>query len=174
MRLFHVSEEPDIEIFLPRKPHRKDLKQEPPLVWALCERTLPNFFTPRNCPRVTFHATETTTLAEENRFFATASRHALWIEPGWVETMASTVLTVYELPTASFVLQDATAGYYTSEESVRPLAVYKIEDLFKALKTFDIEVGITEDLHPLADAVKTSNLNFSLCRMGHANRKRSR
>lgn len=34
MRLFHVSEEDDISVFVPRIPTRKDLDQSRGLVWA--------------------------------------------------------------------------------------------------------------------------------------------
>ena len=46
MRLFHVSEEPDIKVFEPRLPTRKDLNQNIGLVWAIDEARLPNFLTP--------------------------------------------------------------------------------------------------------------------------------
>lgn len=48
MRLFHVSEEPDIKVFEPRLPTRKDLNQNIGLVWAIDEARLPNFLTPRD------------------------------------------------------------------------------------------------------------------------------
>lgn len=54
MRLFHVSEEPDIKVFEPRLPTRKDLNQNIGLVWAIDEARLPNFLTPRDCPRVAY------------------------------------------------------------------------------------------------------------------------
>lgn len=46
MRLFHVSEEPDIKVFVPRLPTRKDLDQNVGLVWAIDDARLPNFLTP--------------------------------------------------------------------------------------------------------------------------------
>ena len=55
MRLFHVSEEGNIGVFHPRLPLRKDLPADVGLVWAIDEKHLPNFLTPRNCPRVCFH-----------------------------------------------------------------------------------------------------------------------
>ena len=42
MRLFHVSEESNIEIFVPRIPYRKDVDQSKGLVWSLTESQLPN------------------------------------------------------------------------------------------------------------------------------------
>jgi hypothetical protein len=37
MRLFHVSEESDIEKIIPRIPYRKDVDQSKGLVWALTD-----------------------------------------------------------------------------------------------------------------------------------------
>ncbi len=58
MRLFHVSEEGNIDIFNPRIPEREDLDKRVGLVWAIDEKHLANFLTPRNCPRVTYHMGE--------------------------------------------------------------------------------------------------------------------
>lgn len=52
MRLFHVSEESNIEFFNPSIPTRTDLDNYIGFVWAINENCLPNFLTPRNCPRV--------------------------------------------------------------------------------------------------------------------------
>ena len=51
MRLYHVSEDPDILVFHPRLPNRDDLDPATGLVWALDEERLPKFLTPRDCPR---------------------------------------------------------------------------------------------------------------------------
>lgn len=55
MRLFHVSEESNIEIFVPRKPSGNDIDKSAGLVWSVSEACLPNFLTPRDCPRATYH-----------------------------------------------------------------------------------------------------------------------
>ncbi|WP_404458886.1 DUF6886 family protein [Oceanobacillus kapialis] len=60
MKLFHVSEEKAISIFQPRVPERIDLDKRRPLVWAISEEQLPNFLTPRNCPRVCFQVDQHT------------------------------------------------------------------------------------------------------------------
>ena len=52
MRLFHVSEESDIAEFVPRIPYRNDMDKSKGLVWSLTEPSLPNWLTPRDCPRV--------------------------------------------------------------------------------------------------------------------------
>lgn len=55
MRLFHVSEEENIQIFEPRLPNHNDLDKTVGLVWAIDESRLPNFLTPRDCPRVAYY-----------------------------------------------------------------------------------------------------------------------
>ena len=59
MRLFHVSEENNIKIFHPRQPSRNDLNKSVGLIWAINEICLPNYLTPRDCPRVTYHVGKT-------------------------------------------------------------------------------------------------------------------
>ena len=67
MRLFHVSEEPDIQVFEPRLPTRRALDQTVGLVWAIDEARLPNFLTPRDCPRVVYHEGKQTTDCDKKR-----------------------------------------------------------------------------------------------------------
>jgi len=69
MRLFHISEEDNISVFIPRLPKRKDLDPGHGLVWAITEDCLPNYLTPRNCPRVTYHCNERTTGKDITIFF---------------------------------------------------------------------------------------------------------
>ena len=81
MRIFHVSEEADIAVFEPRRPTRTDLDQNVGLVWAIDEARLPNYLTPRDCPRVTYHVGSGTTMADRRRFFSCSTvQHALVIE----------------------------------------------------------------------------------------------
>lgn len=68
MRLFHVSEESNIEVFNPRTPTRNDLDKNVGLVWAIDEERLPNFLTPRDCPRVTITLAKTPLTATKINF----------------------------------------------------------------------------------------------------------
>src|SRR5690606_10361301 len=91
MRLFHVSEEDDIPIFVPRIPNRNDLDQQKGLVWAINEQCLPNYLTPRNCPRVTFHCNENTTEYDKKTYLSSETiNHVIAIEHIWFERMKST------------------------------------------------------------------------------------
>lgn len=175
MRLFHVSEEANIEVFVPRIPTRADLGKSKGLVWALNERCLPNFLTPRDCPRVAYHATGKTTQEDVARFFSSSSRHCVAIENAWYERMANARLYVYEFDTANFYrqnsnfkLQDEVAGYYVSEQTEMPVSVTRLDDLFGELFKRNVEVRVLDNLWPLGDAVQQSTLNWSLCRMAYA------
>ena len=115
MRLFHVSEQPDIAVFEPRIPARADLGRDIGLVWAIDEARLPNYLTPRNCPRVAYHLGAGTTEQDRRRFFTSANaRHALVIEGRWLDRLRETTLYVYEFDPAGFTLQDETCLLYTS------------------------------------------------------------
>jgi len=168
MRLFHVSEEPDIDRFVPRIPFRNDLDKSKGLVWAINEQCLPNFLTPRECPRVTYHAGEGTSEEDAARFFSSACRHCVAIEHAWFEKMRETTLYIYEFDPANFTLQDTCAGYYVSERTEAPIGKMRIDDLFGALFALGIEVRLVNNLWRLADAVAKSTLEFSICRMTNA------
>jgi hypothetical protein len=168
MRLFHVSEEPDIARFAPRIPARDDLDKSKGLVWAIDERRLPNFFTPRECPRVTYHVGEQTGGEDVARFFSSSRRHAVAIEHAWFERMRATTLHIYEFDPANFTLQDACAGYYVSERTETPIGKTRIDDLFGALFQRGIEVRLVNNLWLLRDAVVNSTLNYSICDMWNA------
>ena len=73
MRLFHVSEENNIKVFEPRIPLRADIDNTKGLVWAINEECLPNFLTPRNCPRVTYYSTDKSSKEDKQRYFSSKS-----------------------------------------------------------------------------------------------------
>lgn len=169
MRLFHVSEESDILEFLPRIPDRNDLDKSVGLVWAINEKCLPNFLTPRNCPRVAYHIAKNTTEQDKVKFFSSPKQtHVVIIEAKWFDIMKETTLYLYEFDTSDFVLQDDVAGYYVSKSTQKPIAKYKCNALFSELIKRNIEVRIVDNLWSIADEIKLSTLDWSLCRMGYA------
>lgn len=168
MRLFHVSEEENIPLFLPRRPSREDLDPGVGLVWAIDEDRLPNYLTPRDCPRVTFHMGPASTEADMERFFPAGVTHVVAIERGWAPIMEKTTLYLYEFDPAGFALQDAVAGYYVAKTAQRPLARHVVKDLFGALASRGVEVRVLDELWTPADDVMASSLNYSFCRMANA------
>ncbi|QAA32542.1 DUF6886 family protein [Clostridium manihotivorum] len=169
MRLFHVSEESDIEVFNPRIPSRTDLDNTKGLVWAITEQCLPNFLTPRNCPRVTYYKTEDSSAEDVERYFSSKScSHVLAIEHKWFEVMKNTTLYLYEFEDTNFYLQDETAGYYVSETVQVPIQKLVITNLFDELIKRNVEIRIVDNLWDLRDCIVKSTLSWSMCRMGYA------
>lgn len=168
MRLFHISEEPNIDKFVPRIPYRKDLDQSKGLVWAINERCLPNFLTPRNCPRVTYHAHASSTQTDIATFFSSQLRHVVAIEQDWHKRMLETTLYIYEFDSTHFYLQDEAAGFYVSEQAETPISVTKYENLYAELFSRNVEVRVLDNLWQLGKAVQQSTLHWSLCRMANA------
>ena len=169
MRLFHVSEESNIEVFKPIKPYREDMKGSPPLVWAINDKCLPNFLTPRDCPRVTYHIGDNTNKNDIARYFSNSnSSHVIAIEHKWFEIMKNTTLYLYEFDTKDFHLQDEIAGYYVSEKAETPINKIVVNDLFSELFKRNVEVRIIPNLWELCREIQDTSLNWSMCRMGNA------
>lgn len=169
MRLFHVSEEENIEIFIPRTPTREDLDQNIGLVWAVNEKCLPNFLTPRDCPRVCYHINENTKQEDIDKYIDSPTiNHVIIIESRWYDIMKSTTLYIYEFDPSSFELQDAIAGYYISKTPQMPIAKFKINDCFKELINRNIEIKIVDNLFKISEEIKNTTFNWSLCRMKNA------
>ena len=145
MIVFHVSEEPDIEAFEPRKGAVNDER----LVWAIDDDHLRNYLVPRDCPRVTYSAGPRTTVADRERFLG-SSAAVLAIETEWFERMRSCRLHLYDLPGDTFELADECAGYFVSRVPVRPLRVHVIEDPVSALLERGVELRVQPSLWTLA------------------------
>lgn len=169
MRLFHVSEESNIQVFEPRLPTRSDLDPTVGLVWAIDEKRLPNFFTPRDCPRVTYHVGPHTTESDKKYFFSSRSiSHSVVVESKWFNIIQNTTLYIYEFNTKDFVLQDDVAGYYVAKSVQYAKDKFVVSDLFSELTKLNVEIRIVDNLWDIADEVKASTLNWSLCRMANA------
>lgn len=172
MRLFHVSENPDIRIFEPRQ---CDLRDDIsfPAVRAVDEEHLSDYLTPRDCPRVGWHKNINTSSDDIDRFFSAPSvSHGLAVEPGWFGVMRDAVLWIYEFEPSGFEKSDAGGGLYITGEPASPLSKVCVTDIFDELFRRGVEVRITEDLWPLAESLKYSTLDSAFCRMENANPKK--
>lgn len=169
MRLFHVSEEENIEIFNPRLPYREDLDKTKGLVWAINEECLPNFLTPRNCPRVTYHCSDKTTEEDKEKYLSSkTTKHVVVVEHKWYEIIKNTTLYIYEFDTKNFYLQDRCAGYYVSENIEKPINKIVIDDLLGELIKRNVEIRIVDNLWDIWGKIKESSFDWSMCRMGFA------
>ena len=163
MILFHISEEPNIDVFEPRQTATNDKR----LVWAIDEEHLRNYLVPRDCPRVTYSAGPRTTESDRERFLG-SSAAVLAIETGWYERMRSCRLHCYHLPGGTFELADECAGYFVSRVPVKPLRVEIIDNIVAAVLMRGVELRVQPSLWELRDAVIASTLAFSIIRWRNA------
>jgi hypothetical protein len=172
MRLFHVSEEPGITIFKPRPSPSFFESIKGNVVFAISEVMLHNYLLPRDCPRVCFYKTATSSSSDIEFFLGnTIASYVVAVESSWWQKVKETTLYCYELPAEDFVLLDACAGYYMSGCDVEPKAVKKIDDAVSAITERNVELRFVPDLWLLHDAVIRSTLNFSMIRMRNATAK---
>jgi hypothetical protein len=165
-KLFHVSEQADINEFSPRaSPHPNQ-----PVVWAIAENKLANYLLPRNCPRVAYCAGAKTSIADRRHFLSFSSQ-AIAIEALWYEQVINTTLYLYEMPAYSFNLFDSIAGYYVSHGVIFPKAKHVIDNPLQAILAQNIELRLLPSLWQLHDAVVNSTLEFSSIRMKNAQPK---
>lgn len=168
MRVFHVSEEPNIKIFYPRPgPAFPDLNKD--VVFAVSETLLHNYLLPRDCPRVTYYAGKTTSEDDKAKFLSNSYEYVMAIEEKWLEKSQSTALFLYEFNPSSFELLDEVAGYYISYESQTPISRTTISHPIKTITDRgNVELRVLDNLQVLAKNVADSSLNFSIIRMRNA------
>jgi hypothetical protein len=168
VELYHFSEEPDIEVFVPRVVPTHFIPDRA-LVWAIDEWHAPMYFLPRDCPRACFWPGEQTSGADRERWFGGIdARMVMVVESGWLERIRATTVYRYTLPSASFELLDANAGHWVSTEPVTPVAIDPIDDLLAAIAGAGIELRITPRLLDLWSRVIESSLSFSGTRLRNA------
>ena len=163
-RIYHVSETPGLARFHPR-PDAQGHER----VWAIGESRLHNYLLPRDCPRVTYYPSATTTPADRQAFFSIADRQSVVaIEHSWLAALQLTRLHVYEFVANQFVLEDAIAAYYVCPHAVTPTSHREVADPLTELFNRGVELRVLSTLWPLRDAVVASSLAFSIIRMRNA------
>jgi hypothetical protein len=169
LRLYHVSDIPNIARFDPRLPSRAEVETLGDVVWAVDEEHLQNYLLPRDCPRVTFYALPTSAPEDIDRLLAgTSARFVVAVESAWLPTIREARLYLYEFPTETFRVFDAGAGYYVSSESIVPKGMTTVDDTLSALTDRGVELRAMPSLWKLRDAVVASTLQFSIIRWRNA------
>ena len=169
MRLFHVSEEPGIERFVPRPSRSTHNTVNGDVVWAVAEAGLYNYLVPRNCPRVSFYASDSTQEADVVTFLdGDRTKRVLAVEADWLERCLETTLFRYEFDPAHFFLFIEPAQYYLSRQIEVPRDVQAIRRPLQALRALGVEVRLMPSLWELRERVLHSSLGFSFIRMNHA------
>ena len=173
MRLFHFSDNPDIDIFIPR-PVRV-LVERPlgmqwlngPLVWAIDDAHEAMYLFPRECPRVLLWTTpETTPEDYEHWWQGSCSRVLAYIETAWLERVQTETIYRYEMPSATFA-DIGDAGMWVSKVAVKPLRLKALSNLPQEHRARDVELRVLENLLPLK-GVWNSSLHASGIRLRNA------
>ena len=172
-RLFHFSDDPSIETFVPR-PVRTPSARPPgqdwlngPLVWAVTEERQATYLFPRDCPRILLWPTPRTTEADRERWWGDRTcRMIAHVEWAWLERIRTATLHRYEFATDAFEPVDGD-WTWVSRDSVRPVASAPCGNLLGALAAEDVELRVMERLTPLRDVWSTS-LHASGIRLRYA------
>jgi uncharacterized protein DUF6886 len=165
--LWHVSEDPTIEVFQPH--HHELLALDEPLVYAVDTRYSWLYWFPRDCPRACFTAKEDTTDEDVVRWLdGDRERRVSVIEGGWLERFRSARVYAYRLPPETFEPWDK---FFISRETVVPLEVVGLGDLLARHAEAGVELRIAPSLYPLWNKVIETSLDFSGIRLRNAVRR---
>ncbi len=164
--LYHFSEEPSIQRFVPRAPLARP--EVEPMVWAIHQEYEHIYWLPRDCPRVCFWPTTETTPDDLTRFWTgVTGRMVIAVEAAWLERLQSTKLYRYTMPSESFTpLEDF--GMYISRETVEPLAVEPMGNLLDILTAAPVELRICPLLVPIGQSVIGTSLSWHIIRSRNA------
>jgi hypothetical protein len=162
--VWHVSGDGSIGRFEPRAEPGHDSPDA--LVWAIDREHLPAYWFPRNCPRATFWAVETTSDGDVERYLTgDRSRRVHAIQSDWLDAFRAARVFAYRLPGATFEPYGRAAGYWVSREPVEPLEVQELDDLLGTHAAAGVELRIVPDLAVLWQRVIASTLEFSGIRL---------
>ncbi len=162
MRLFHFSDDPDIDIFTPR-PVRIPVERPAgmdwlngPLVWAIDDAHGPMYLFPRECPRILLWATPETKREDYDDWWrGSHSKILAYVETAWLERVETATIYRYELPTATFEDLD-DAGMWVSKTAVKPFGLETLSNLPQEHQFHDVELRALETLLPLKGVWQTS------------------
>jgi len=162
--LWHMSENPSIEVF---HPHHSELHAaDEPLVWAVDTRYQWLYWFPRDCPRACWCADGETTDEDVERWLdGDRERRIAVIETGWLERVRCTNVYAYRLPPETFEPWDK---FFVSRETVVPLELVKLCDLLACHADAGNELRIAPALYPLWDDVIETTLDYSGIRLRNA------
>jgi hypothetical protein len=165
--LWHVSEDPTIEVFEPQRNELHALDE--PLVWAVDTHYSWLYWFPRDCPRACFEANDDTTDEDVERWLdGDRTRRVSVIEWAWFGRFRTARVFAYRLPPESFEPWDK---FLVSRETVVPLEVVELGDLLERHAAAGNELRIAPALYPLWDHVVETTLDFSGIRLRNAVRR---
>ena len=162
MRLYHFSDDPNIELFVPR-PVRVPAERPKgyewlngPLVWAIEESHQAMYLFPRECPRILLWRTAFSTEEDVQTWWQGSEHEVLaYIETAWVERLSKEHIYRYELPQGQFESID-DAGMWIAKKPVKPIDLITMKNLRCEHENHSIELRTLDDLLPLKGVWGTS------------------
>jgi hypothetical protein len=160
--LFHFSEDPTIERFVPR-PVKTPVSRPKglewlngPLVWAIDAENSPVYVFPRECPRIVMSKGDGSTTEDVESYWSDPSKASVaFIENGWLERIENAKIFRYVFERDDFDnLQDV--GMHVTDKAVLPQEVVEVVDLLSALRDANVEVHPLPDFSGLRDAWESS------------------
>ena len=162
--LWHVSEDPAIEVLQPRRNEQHALDE--PLVWAVDTHYSWLYWFPRDCPRACFEANDDTTDEDVERWLdGDRARRVAVIESGWLGRFRSARAYAYRLPGETFEPWDK---FFVSRRAVVPVERVELGDLLARHADAGVELRIAPALYPLWEKVIETTLDFSGIRLRNA------
>lgn len=173
MRLYHFSENPKIDIFVPRPVRKSVVRPEGqewlngPLVWAIGEACSFLYLFPRDCPRILIWATSKTSAIDRTRWLGDTRLDVLgYIEETWLERLSNASIHRYELPKDSF--EDlGEIDMWVSKTAVKPIEVEELSNLPRHLKGNGVDLRVVKRLTPFKN-VWDSTVHASGIRLRNA------
>ncbi|XMB67777.1 hypothetical protein RI065_04495 [Mycoplasmatota bacterium zrk1] len=165
MKLYHVSDNKNIEIFEPRSANKSWPGLYKQYVWAISSKMVHNYYFPRNCPRVCWMIGPNTSEDDKNYFKSFGEfKSLIFVKKAWEKTIEDTIIYRYEFDNKNFYPVDYSAGYYVSEREEIPKLV-EIVDLKEELKKSNVKLIFVEDLSKYQCESTERTFRFSNIRM---------
>lgn len=164
--LYHFSEDPNIERFVPHVPRTNPTHR--PAVWAIDGEHAPLYWFPRDCPRIAVWPLHSGDREAFRSRFETSAWRVQAIESAWFERVLHARIYRYEFDAAPFSPWKEANGQWISTTEVVPSAMTPLGNLVAAHVQAAIELRIVPSLWPLHDVVRGGEFDFSIVRMHNA------
>jgi len=173
MRLWHFSDDGEIDVFEPRPvivPVERRVGQawlNGPLVWAIDDVHSILYLFPRECPRIVVWPTSNSLEADKRAWLGnTAARAVAFVERSWIEQLSKATVYRYGMPPQTFE-DTGDVGMWVSRSSVAPSSINPLTDLPARLEEVGVELRVRDSLTPLR-SVWNSSLHASGIRLRNA------
>ncbi|MFI5938438.1 DUF6886 family protein [Actinoplanes sp. NPDC051494] len=168
-QVLHFSEDPTIRRFVPHV--AATARESDAYVWAVDHDRAPDYWFPRDCPRVLAWVTAATPDADRDRIIGAGSgRRVHAVEYRWLEAMRTTRLYAYRFAADRFrPIGSPMPHASVARETVVPLGPPEpVGDLFACHAAAGIQLRVLDSLWPFWDAVTAAAVGFSGIRLRNA------